>query len=112
MNIVIIQDDKVDVFKKWSEVSKYTSFKKEDFAQMGTDYTMNCTGDTFEVSKDIRLLEQVASNKVFTKDRMDTAGWMALGSLVLLLFVLMKLPSAQEIASTIIALQAQGGVMP
>jgi len=84
MNIVIISDTGVECYKKWSEVSKTTSFKKDDFTEIEGDYVLNCTGQTYEISKDIRLLETVASQKVFSKDKFDLSNWL---QLITMLFV-------------------------
>jgi hypothetical protein len=88
MNIVVLHDNGIEHYKSWSEVKKYTSFKKNDFAQLGTDYVLNSTGDTFEISKDIKLLETVASQKVFSKDKFDTTNWLQVIILVMLLFMM------------------------
>lgn len=72
MNIVLVTDEiGIEVFKSWNQVRKYTSFKKEDFTPMGKDFILNTTNDSFEIAKDIKLLEHVAAKKMFTKNKMD-----------------------------------------
>lgn len=87
MNIVLINDTGVETFKSWREVGKYTSFKKEEFTQIGKDYVLNCNNESYEISKDIKLLERVASERVFTKSGMDMSmlmiGFTALMSLLI-----------------------------
>lgn len=70
-NIVLINDEGVEVFNSWAQVKKRTSFKKEDFIKHGTDYVANVTEDSFEISKDIKLLEHVAAKKMFTKNKFE-----------------------------------------
>lgn len=91
MNIVVINDEGIEVFKTFREVQKYTSFKKEDFAKIGNDYVVNITGESYEISKDIKLLERVAASKVFGKKPMDTASVLSFVSAILALLIYMKL---------------------
>ena len=72
MHIIIVTDEiGIEVYKTWREVKKYTSWQKQDFTKYGTDYILNTTQDSFNVSKDIKLLENVAAQKMFTKNKMD-----------------------------------------
>ncbi len=88
MNIVVITDDiGIEVYKSWYQLKKETSFKKEDFAQHGTDYILNCTSDTFEVMKDIKILERVASDRVFAKSKMSGADLCAVGAFVMSILI-------------------------
>lgn len=87
MNIVIVTESGVETFKRWTEVKKHTSFKKEDFSQIGVDYLLNCTDDTYTMSLDIKQLETVASQKVFTKDKFDLTNWLQVLVLVVVFFM-------------------------
>lgn len=91
MNIVLINDIGVEVFKNFREVEKNTSFKKEDFTKIGDDYVLECNGDSYEVSKDIKLLERVASERVFTKTGMDMTSLAIWLTVLLSLMIFMKL---------------------
>lgn len=89
MNIVLINDEVgIEVYKTWSEVKKQTSFTKADFTQLGTDYILNATNDTFEIAKDIKLLEHVAAKKMFTKNKLDLGDLL---SIITVLFVFIML---------------------
>lgn len=90
MNIIVINDQGVDVFKRWSEVKKDLNMTKEDFTEVGIDYVCNLTGDSYEVAKDIKLLERVASERVFAKSKMETTDWMVLGTFILLIISLVN----------------------
>lgn len=88
MNIVLINDEVgVEVYKSWSEVKKYTSFKKEDFAKLGTDYVLNCNNETYEIAKDIKTLERVASERVFAKSKMTGADMAAFGAFIMTVLI-------------------------
>lgn len=90
MNIVVVTDIGVDVYKKWTDVKKYSGFNKEDFTPVGKDFVVNVNAETYEVSKDIRLLERVASEKVFTKNKMEMSDWMMVGTFIMSLLIYMK----------------------
>lgn len=87
MNIVVIHDAGVEHFKTWAQVKKATSHDKSEFTRIGVDYVLNMTGDTYEISKDIKMIERVASQKVFAKDKFDTANWFQLITLVLAILI-------------------------
>lgn len=91
MTIVLINDMGVEVYKNWRQVAKETSFKKEDFTKIGNDYVLECDGETFEVSKDIKLLERVASERVFSKTGMDMSSLAVWATVILSLLIYMKL---------------------
>jgi hypothetical protein len=96
LNIVIIADHGVEVFKTWREVKQYTTFKKEDFAQIGPDYVLNCTGETWEVVQDVKMLERVAAQKVFSKDKFDVGNWLQVFVIIFLFFVYSNVNSMQN----------------
>lgn len=88
MNIVVITDETgIEVYKSWTQLKKETSFKKEDFAQIGTDYILNCTLDTFEIVKDIKTLERVASERVFAKNKMTGIDMAVIGTFVMSILI-------------------------
>jgi hypothetical protein len=88
MNIVLVTEEAgIEVYKTWSQLKKETSFKKEDFAQIGTDYILNCTLDTFEVAKDIKTLERVASERVFAKSKMSGSDMAAFGAFIMTVLI-------------------------
>lgn len=68
MKIVIVDEmTGIHVYDSWMKLKKDHSFKKDEFTQLHGDYILNTTGDTFEISKDIKTLERVASERVFSK---------------------------------------------
>jgi hypothetical protein len=88
MNIVLINDEiGVEVFKSWSEMKKYTSFDKADFTKLGVDYILNCNNETYEISKDIKVLERVASERVFTKNKMSGSDLCAVGAFIMSILI-------------------------
>lgn len=91
MNIVVIHDLGVDVYKSWRDVQKNTSFKKEDFTKVGTDYVLKVDNESYEIAKDIKLLERVASERVFAKQSLSFTDWATIGSFVLILLTYFKL---------------------
>ena len=91
MNIVIVNDTGVDVFKKWSDVKKYTSFTKEDFTPVGADFFLTIDNESYEISKDIKLLERVASERVFAKQKMSGVDYFAVLSGVMTILIYFSL---------------------
>lgn len=87
MNIVVVSETNIEVYRSWHEMKKHTSFEKKDFTPLGTDYILNCTNETYEIVKDMKTLERVASQKVFSKDRFDATNWMQVFCLILLLLL-------------------------
>jgi hypothetical protein len=91
MNIVLINDEiGVEVYKNWAEVKKYSSFKKEDFTQLGADYVLNCNQETYEISKDIKMIERVASERVFAKNKMSGIDMAVLGCFLMCILIYLK----------------------
>ena len=88
MNIVLVTEEAgIEVYKSWAQLKKESSFKKEDFAQIGTDYILNCTQDTFEIAKDIKVLERVASERVFAKSKMSGSDMASIGAFVMAILI-------------------------
>lgn len=75
MNIVVVVDDiMIENYKKWSDVKKvHPALTKEDFVQHGTDYVTMLDKESYMISKDIKLLETVATERVFGKKQTDWA---------------------------------------
>lgn len=91
MKIIIIDDViGASIYKNWKSMKKVHSFEKEDFTEVSGDYILNTTGDSFEISKDIKLLERVASDKVFAKQKMSGVDMMTLGTFLLVLYSLIS----------------------
>lgn len=89
-NIVVVSDTGVEVYKKWSDVKKDLNMEKEEFAEVGIDYICNLTGDSYEVAKDIALLERVASERVFAKSKMNNTDYMIAGTLLLVIISMLS----------------------
>jgi hypothetical protein len=83
MNIVVRHEKGIDVYKSWNEIKKKTSYKKEEFAQLGTDFVLDTDNESYEIAKDIKMLERVASERVFAKSQMSNIDWAILLILVL-----------------------------
>lgn len=92
MNIVVIVEDiGVDTYKKWSSVkTEHPTLTKDDFVQEGEDFICMMDKKSYMVSKDVSLLENLATEKVFGKKETDwktiisltvvnLAAWMILG---------------------------------
>lgn len=90
MNIVLINDTGIETFKSWSDVKKYSSFTKDDFTKVGVDYVLNCNNETYEISKDIKTLERVASERVFAKSQTTTLDWLIIATFILTLYNLIS----------------------
>lgn len=71
MNIIVIHGVGVDIYKSWTKLKLETSYVKEDFEKIGSDYVLNTSKESYEIAKDIKLLEHVAAKKMFTKNKMD-----------------------------------------
>lgn len=70
MEIVVVTDYGVDVYKKWADVKRIHSLEKHDFVQYNKDYIAYMDKESHQISKDIKLIEQVATNKIFPKPKM------------------------------------------
>lgn len=75
MNIVVVVDDvAVFCYKKWADVKKnHGDLRKEDFVKVGEDYLLVMDKESYRISRDITLLESVASEQVFGKKSIDWA---------------------------------------
>lgn len=89
MNIVVVTDYGVDVYKKWADVKRTHDVKKEDFVRYDKDFILYFDKEAHQVSKDIKLIEQVATAKIFPKPKMTTTEMMSIGSFGILLMMLL-----------------------
>jgi hypothetical protein len=80
-------------------VKKYTSIRKlkndlsiqeHELTQVGKDHVINLTDEGFEVAKDVKLLEAVASKRVFTKESMDLTNWLQILTIIVIYFMTKK----------------------
>lgn len=71
MNVVVVTDTGVDVYKKWSDVRTSHALEKEEFVKYGNDFVAYMDKESHLVSKDIKLLETYASNQIFGKPKVD-----------------------------------------
>ena len=92
MNIVVVTDGiGVDIFKKWSDVEKhFPTMTKDDFVKEGDDFICRMDKESYTISKDIKLLETVAVEKVFGKQKVDWMTVWAVAFVVLLVQVVFK----------------------
>lgn len=76
MKIVVVKEGYgVDVYNKWSQVKNDypTLIPSSDFVKEGDDHICIVDKETYQVTKDIKLLESIATEKVFGKKEID---WM------------------------------------
>lgn len=70
--IVVVNDSiGIDVYDKWSHVEKNHSLTKADFVKEGDDFLCILDKESYLVSKDIKLLESLATERVFGKKKVD-----------------------------------------
>lgn len=89
MNIVVVTDYGVDVYKKWNDVMRTHDVKKDDFVRYDKDYILYFDKEAHQVSKDIKLIEQVATAKIFPKPKMTMPELMSIGSFGILVILMM-----------------------
>lgn len=92
MNIVVIRDGEgVEIYKKWKDVIRdYPTLKKDsDFVKEGEDYVSIIDKDSYRIVKDIKLLESVATEKVFGKKEIDWLTVIANAAVVFVLLIMM-----------------------
>lgn len=90
MNIVVIVDDMlIETYKKWSDVTRmHPTLKKEDFVKHGNDFITLFDKESYQISRDIKLLETVATERVFGKKTIDWATVFATAVITLIAVVL------------------------
>lgn len=87
MAYFVITDSGVYEYRNIPKMRKEISAEKEDFTKVGSDYVLNMTDESFDIAKDIRLLETVASRNVFKKDSFDMTNMLQIFTIVLLYFL-------------------------
>lgn len=88
--IFVITESSVKQYKSMKRLQAELSLEQHELTQIGKDYVVNMTDDSFEVAKDIKLLEAVASKKVFTKESMDLTNWLQVITMITVFFMLTK----------------------
>lgn len=84
--IVIIDDvNGLSFYKSWKDVKQSTIFKQEEFTEANGDFYLITDGRSMEISKDVKLLERVASERVFAKSKMGISDFLTFGILALTL---------------------------
>lgn len=71
--IVVTEGVGIETFKKFSEVEKSYSLQKSDFTREGDDFITGLDPQSIMVTKDIKLLETLATESVFGKKKIDWA---------------------------------------
>ncbi|MEK5149200.1 hypothetical protein MKX53_19635 [Psychrobacillus sp. FSL K6-4615] len=89
MNLVVVTDIGVDTYKKWSDVTKNHAIEKSEFVKYGDDYVAYMDEESHRVSKDIKLLEDVASREIFGKPKVDTTSILLNAIVVAIVMTLM-----------------------
>lgn len=86
-----MHDQGVDVYHTWRDVGKNHALQKEDFTKVGTDYICTLTGESYEISKDVKLLERVAAESVFSRRSLSLSDWCSIGAFVLAFLLYFRL---------------------
>lgn len=81
--IYVITDTEVKKYTSFGKLRSDLSLEKSDFTPVGKDFVVYMTDNSFEIAKDIKLLETVASKKVFSKDKLDITNWLQLITILL-----------------------------
>lgn len=68
---VIVDDVGIFTYDKWSQVEKNHDLKKSDFVKHGDEHIVRFDADAYNISKDIKVLETVATSKVFGQPKID-----------------------------------------
>lgn len=84
--IYVITDTTVKTYKSMKRLTDEVSLEKHELTPIGKDYVVNMTDSSFEVAKDIKLLETVASKKVFSKEKMDFTNWLQIITILVVYF--------------------------
>lgn len=86
--VYIITESGVNVYNSLTKMNREISLDKHELTEVGSDLVCNMTDMSYQISKDIRLLETVATRKIFSKDKFDTSNWLQAFSIVLLIILL------------------------
>lgn len=81
--IYVITDTEVKKYTSFGKLRSDLSLEKSDLTPVGKDFVVYMTDNSFEIAKDIKLLETVASKKVFSKDKLDITNWLQLITILL-----------------------------
>lgn len=87
MAYYVITETGVYQYRNIPKMKREISAEKEDFTKVGSDYVLNMTDESFEIAKDIRLLEIVASKNVFKKDSLDVTNMLQVFTMILIYFM-------------------------
>lgn len=85
---VIIEDVGIEAYDKFSHVEKNHKLTKSDFVKHGDEYITHFNTEDYHVSKDIKLLETVATEKIFGNKKVD---WLTAGSTAVVTLIAMLL---------------------
>lgn len=86
--IYVITESGVYTYKSKIQMTKDVAIETKELTPVGKDYVVNMTDQSFEIAKDIRLLESVASKKVFSKDKFDLTNWLQLITILVIWLML------------------------
>lgn len=89
MNIIVVTDYGIDVYKRWKDVFKTHHVEKQDFVKYDKDYILYFDKESHQVSKDIKLIESVATAKIFPKPKMTMPELLSVASFGILSLLLM-----------------------
>lgn len=85
--IYVITETAVKQYRSIKRMQTDVSVQEHELTKIGKDYVINMTDDSFEIAKDIKLLETVASKKVFTKETMDLTNWLQIITIIVVIFL-------------------------
>lgn len=87
MKYFIITDTGVRVFNSYNRLTNEIDVSKAELTQVGTDYVGNMTDQSFDISRDIKMLENVASRNVF---KTESVNWNIVLTVVVIIILLIK----------------------
>lgn len=90
MKIYVITEVGVDVYKNWPQLKAAVNMDKDDFIQCGSDYVLKTDLQSYEITKDARLLQRVASDQVFAKSKFEMSDWIGLLTLLFAFLIYIK----------------------
>lgn len=78
MIVVIVEDVMVETYDKWSQVAKnHPNLKREEFTRHGDDWVCAMDYESHRISRDIKVLEDIATDRIFGKQKID---WLNVGA--------------------------------
>lgn len=87
MRVYVITETAVKTYNSWNKLQKELSIEKTEATPIGKDFVINMTDQSFDIAKDIKLLETVASKKVFSKDKFDITNWLQVITIIVVYFM-------------------------